>query len=248
MSTAKQTLKYHLETRINYLVSDSRTFLWAKFVHKKTFDKQNGIGGGNFLIVIGNFACLNLLSKVYWLLSKNPDDYLFVSKETKKEFENQVKDIRRKLDKDRFELFLKYGFQGIRLGFQINEKVAFVNLVSDLYKDGIDLGLKDEKIIIERAWDNLRISFSHYAVPGGGKIAAFVKDKKDNMRTETFNEIVESLEKTNMPPFLIEKNGDIIVLSDLLNQYVKRINNWLSSKIDAASEVQVAACLKEIKV
>lgn len=247
MSTAKSTLKHHLESRVNYLVSDSRTFLWTRIVNKETFEKQKGkgIGGGNFLIVIGAFACLNLLSKIYWILSKNSDNYPLIDKLTQREFKKQAKDIKREVGKSKFELFFKYCSQGIKVGFQINEKEAFVNLVSDLYKDGINLGLKDDGRMIGKAWDDLRKSFAHYATPGGGKIGAFVGNSMGN---ESFEDLIKKMGKTKASPLHIEQDKEIIVSSDLLNQYLERINNWLSNKIDNASEVQVANCLKEIKL
>lgn len=245
MSTAKQTLKYHLETRINYLIEDSRTFLWAKSVNGGAFNQQKGIGGGNFLIVIGDFACLNLLSKIYWILSKNPDQYPFIDKVIQKEFEKQAKDIKKEVDKVEFELFFKYCNQGIKVGFQINEKEAFMNLIIDLYKDGIDLGLKDDRQMIEKAWDDLRKSFTHYATPGGGKVGAFTGD---SFNGQTFDQIIKKIKKTKTQPFVIEESKEIIVISDLLNQYLERICNWLSKKIYAASENQVANALKEIKL
>lgn len=245
MSTAKSTLKYHLETRINYLVGDSRTFLWARLMNKETFEEQKGIGGGNFLIVIGDFACLNLLSKIYWILSKNSYQYPFVDKLTQKKFKEQAKNIKQEVDKSKFELFFKYCSQGVRVGFQINEKEAFVNLVRDLYRDGINLGLKNDKRMIEKAWDDLRKSFAHYATPGGGQIGAFVKN---GMKKESLEDFIKEMEKTKVSPLHVKRNGEIIVFSDLLNQYLERINNWLSNKIDTASEMQVGDCLKEIRL
>ena len=245
MSTAKSTLKYHLKTRINNLIGDSRTFLWARFMNKDAFEKQKGIGGGNFLIVIGAFACLNLLSKIYWILSKNSDQYPFIDKLTQKKFEEQAKDIKQKIDKSKFELFFKYCSQGVKVGFQINEKDAFVDLVSDLYRDGISLGLKDDRRLIEKAWDDLRKSFVHYAAPGGGQIGAFVSD---SMWNKSFEELIKEMEEIKASPLHLKQDKEILVSSDLLNQYLERINNWLSNKIDAASEKQVTDCLREIRL
>ena len=244
MSTAKQTLKHHLQTRVNYLVNDSRTFLWAKLVHRETFEKQQGIGGGNFLIVIGDFACLDLLSKIYWILSKDPNEYPFIDKNAQKEFKKQAEKIKEEVDKNNFDLFFKYCTQGLRVGFQINEKEAFVNLISALYRDGIDLGLKDDRRMIEKVWNDLRTSFSHYAVPGSGNVAAFIGDAKG----QAFGEIIENIAGIQTPPFIIEQSGEVTTISDLLNQYLEHINKWISNKIDVASEKQVAACLKEIKL
>lgn len=245
MSTAKSTLKHHLKTRIDYLVGDSRTFLWARLVNKEPFEKQKGIGGGNFLIVIGAFACLNLLSKIYWILSKNSDKYPLIDKLTQKKFEQQAKNIKQEVDRSKFELFFKYCSQGVKVGFQINEKEAFVNLVSDLYRDGINLGLKDNRGLIGKAWDDLRKSFAHYATPGGGQIGAFVGG---SMWNGSLEDLVREIEKIKAPPLYIKQGEEIVVVSDLLNQYLERINNWLSNKIDVASEAQVTDSLKEIKL
>lgn len=244
MSTAKQTLKHHLEWRINFLIGDSSTFLWAKSVNGDIFFKQKGIGGGNFLITLGSFACLNLISKIYWILSKNPDDYPFIDKVAKKDFYKQKEAIKKKLGKHQFDLFFKYCSKDVREGFQINEMEAFANLVSILNKDGIDLGLGNDKRIIMKAWDDLRNQLSHLAAPGS-KIAAA---SEDYTKGKDLANIVKKLKKDFKSPFLIKQNGEVIVHADLLNQYLTGINKWLSKKIDTAIEEKVVDCLKEMRL
>ena len=67
MEPDREELKNLIEQR-TWMVNDARLFTWAKCAGRLKQLEGIGIGGGNFLMVLGLFSVLNFLSKVYYLL------------------------------------------------------------------------------------------------------------------------------------------------------------------------------------
>lgn len=247
MDSLKGSLKYHLDFRIGALTNDSRTFLWVKCYQGRGFynGKEPPIGGGNFLITLGAFACLNLLAKVYWILSRDQKDYPLIDKEVVREFSTQKRKIKELVKEhgDEFNIFFEYCSQDIRKGYFIREKRAFYCLVRDMYRDKINLGLGTDEEIVNKIWDDLRNAPSHRAVP-----AREIGGVSPSKPMEWNFSVLDSLEKVYRTAF-VKKDGKIIVIAELLNEYVLKIKEWIFKKIDSqTSEDKIKACLGLLEV
>jgi len=58
----------YIESHVSLLLADIETFIWLKLDKKDDYDSASnkyGIGGGNFLSVIGLFSILDFLSQIY---------------------------------------------------------------------------------------------------------------------------------------------------------------------------------------
>lgn len=244
-TSLKQSLKKHLDDRVGALVNDSRTFLFLKcYRGAKFFEGKNPpIGGGNFLIILGAFAALNLLAKIYWILSK---DYPLIDIEVKTKFFEQKKLLKDSIKdhKNKFNIFFEYCGADLREGPFIREKHAFYELVKDLHKDEIDLGLGEDEDTINKIWDDLRNSPAHIAIPQG-KVGGVYPLNQVHWSPS----VLKDLEKQYKTPF-IKQNGETLPVAELLNEYVWKIKEWIFMKIDSQSisEQKIKYCFKLLEI
>lgn len=244
----KRSLKEHLDFRVGALVNDSRTFLWVKCHHGAKFSegKNPSIGGGNFLITLGSFAALNLLAKIYWILSKDSKDYPFIDIEVKSKFSEQKKRLKDLMKNhiNEFNIFFEYCGADLREGHFIREKHAFYKLVKDLHKDKIDLGLGEDENTINKIWEDLRNSPAHIAIPQG-KVGGVYPSNQVHWRSS----VLKDLERQYKTPF-IKQNGETFPVAELLNEYVLKIKEWIFMKIDSQSipEQKIRECFKLLKI
>jgi hypothetical protein len=106
------------------------------------------LGGGNHLSLIGQFAILNFISKIHFILNKGRGAYIGSDKVTK------VQELKRNAPSN-----VRRYVRVPRLG-EVNEKDAFVLLVLEYPKD---VGIPKVKDKIEKVWDDLRNKISHLA-------------------------------------------------------------------------------------
>lgn len=211
---AKNKLKNIIKSA-SLMLNDVDTFLLMRSEFIKNFEEfeiSHGIGGGNFLSLIGQFAIINFLSKIYCILKKG--ESAFISQKQIDEWK-ELKDKLKKKEPGFWEEIKKYYEKNKpRLG-EMNESEAFVLFINDC-----PVKILANKKDTEKIWKYFRNKISHLALPKG-KVAT------TKFYKYSFLEAKESVKKSNEAAI-----KDNICDVDLLNYRIKEAIEWLENEID----------------
>lgn len=130
------------------MLNDVNSFIFLRSKTGLATLQQYKLGGGNHLSLIGQFAILNFIAKIHFVLNKGSRAYIGSDKVT------EIKELKKSAPSN-----VKKYIRVPRLG-EINEKSAFVLLVFEYPKD---IGLPKVRDKIEKVWDDLRNKISHLA-------------------------------------------------------------------------------------
>jgi hypothetical protein len=130
------------------MLNDVNSFIFLRSKTGYKILEKYKLGGGNHLSLIGQFAILNFISKIHFVLNNGTKAYVGSC---------EVEKIT-KLKKGTALNVRKY-VRIPRLG-EINEKRAFVLLI---FKYPKDIGIPKVQNKIEKVWDDLRNKMSHLA-------------------------------------------------------------------------------------
>lgn len=236
-----------IERTCGLMLNDTNSFIFLRSEGLNLFKKYS-LGGGNLLMVIGQFAVLNFLSKVYAVASRGEKAY-----KTEEDVRKYL-EIIENLKQNNSEVLskLKKYCKKPNLG-EVNETMSFIELVKD-YPENI--GIPREETIIKKVWEDFRNKISHIATIANGN-SAFVFEFQKN---DSFNQAKRFIEKTNEKPFYIltkdEKNKmrkEIIadnnkkgiatstsaiagatynqIRPDILSRDIRKIMRWLINRI-----------------
>lgn len=227
-------LKSLVKERTGLISSDCDTFVHVRFQGPKLL-KEWTTGGGNFLMTIGLLAVINFQAKVYRYLT-DPDAFVKSSDVI------NVKDVIKIIKKGSPNL--KNILEGSntkwvppRVG-NVNETECFIKLVQALLRDSIDLGLPADGNILRSIWEKYRNYITHMAYPKSA-ISTYPHIKAKDLRIAK-QRIVDK----GTTAFRFEKNGEVILNVDRLNEDVLKISVWLINLIDNADPSNVKLTLE----
>lgn len=130
------------------MLNDVNSFIFLRSKTGLSILREYKLGGGNHLSLIGQFAILNFISKIHFVLNKGRAAYIGSGKVTK------IQELKRSAPSN-----IRNYVRVPRLG-EINEKEAFVLLVLEYPKD---IGIPKVQYKIEKVWNDIRNKISHLA-------------------------------------------------------------------------------------
>lgn len=241
--TTEDFITKHIKNSL-MMLNDVNSFIFLRSKKGLPILNEYKLGGGNHLSLIGQFAMLNFISKINFVLNKGGSVYIGSDK---------IENVR-KIRKDTPANLRKY----IRIPKpgEMNEKDAFVFLI---FKYPIDLGIPKQKEKIEKVWDDLRNKISHLATIEADNVAVAVR-----YPTIEYLQIFKEAKKwTLAKPFTIIKPGDRknhkakikkddpdlkkpiskimwnaasdVVTVDFLNIAIQEIADWIIENINSGS-------------
>lgn len=239
-----------IENTCGLMINDTYSFVFLRS-EGLNYLKEHSLGGGNFLMIIGQFAVLNYLAKTYSILCSG--EVVYVTQEDVKEFENIREDL--KINHSEVWKKIKKLLKKPRLWDFINETEAFVKLIFD-YPGDLGIPKNDESMM--KVWNDYRNKLSHIASIGNNNISVTLEywDQK------TYIEAKEFLENENGKPFSISSkeeknrlekeifaennkrsmptNTDVVwkatadkLIPDFLSRDIRKIISWLIGRIKA---------------
>jgi len=207
----RNALKSILRQRVDFLRPDFETFLWLRTDGRASMDR-NRLGGGNLLILLGEFAILNLIAKTYKvlrtgasLLRSDSDDALEALRTCQIEYP---------------------ALRAIRVSnWEVSERNAFIGLARDY---PLDFGLGQDREHIGRAWDRIRNKLSHMATLEKDTVAVALSFSEDI----TYKDAKDAIRVRTQPSF--EHRGEtLLCYVDLLNDDLERITDWICHDVEA---------------
>jgi len=236
------------------MLNDVNSFIFLRSKTGLPILKEYKLGGGNHLSLTGQFAILNFISKIHFVLNKGGKAYVGFNKVTK------IKALKRNA-----ALNIRGYVRVPRLG-EINEKEAFVLLVLKYPKD---IGIPKAQNKIEKVWDDIRNKISHLATIEVDNVAMTLE-----YITIEYSQIFEESKKwTLAKPFIIINPADRerhrakikkedpnfekpisrimwnaasnIITVDFLNIAIQEISDWIIENINKG--VYHEGCLSETK-
>lgn len=236
-----------IENTCNLMINDTYSFIFLRSEGLSSLKKQS-LGGGNLLMVIGQFAVLSFLAKVYLILKNGDSSYI-----SEKDIEQYNVDVK-KVKETNPETWkqIKLYCKKPRL-WEVNETEAFVRLILD-YPENI--GIPKNENSIREVWQDFRNKISHIGTIANGNMALSFEFQEG----ETFNGAVKFLEEMKQESFhiLSQKEKDKIrkeiiadnnkkgaptsslviaratynqIRPDLLSRDIKKIVQWLIKRI-----------------
>jgi len=130
------------------MLNDVNSFIFLRSKTGYKILEEYKLGGGNHLSLIGQFAILNFISKIHFLLNKGTTAYVGPAEVDK------ITKLKRGAPSN-----VREYVRVPRLG-EINEKTAFVFLILKYPKN---IGIPKVQNKIEKVWDDFRNKMSHLA-------------------------------------------------------------------------------------
>ncbi len=130
------------------MLNDVNSFIFLRSKNGLPILEKYKLGGGNHLSLIGQFAILNFISKIHFVLNMGRKAYVGSDKVAK------IRGIKRSAPSN-----VRRYIPVPKLG-EMNEKGAFVLLVLKYPKD---VGIPKVRDKIEKVWDDIRNKISHLA-------------------------------------------------------------------------------------
>ncbi|MBI2597024.1 hypothetical protein HYW41_02620 [Candidatus Daviesbacteria bacterium] len=236
-----------IENTSHLMINDTYSFIFLRSEGLEHL-KEHSLGGGNLLMVIGQFAVLSFLAKVYLILKNGDSPY--ISEKDIEQYNNDVNKVKETSPETWKQI--KMYCKKPRL-WEVNETKAFTQLISDFPEN---IGIPKEKDSIEKAWNDFRNKISHIATIANGNTAlvfefqegqSFKSSKKflDEVKEKSF--LIRSQKERDKirKEIIAENNQKGIATStsliasatynqirpDLLSRDIQKIMQWLMGKI-----------------
>lgn len=241
------------------MLNDVNSFIFLRSKNGLSILEKYKLGGGNHLSLIGQFAILNFISKIHFVLNMGKGAYVGSDEVSK------IKEIKKSSQSN-----VRKHIRVPKLG-EMNEKEAFVLLILKYPKD---IGIPKVQAKIEKVWDDIRNKISHLATIGVDNVAVAL-----HYPTIEYQQISEEAKKwTRAKAFIIIDPGDRekyrakirsgdpdlkepmskimwnaasdIVTVDFLNMAIQEISDWIIENINkgAYRENYISETEKWIKI
>ncbi|KKQ85821.1 MAG: hypothetical protein UT54_C0061G0004 [Candidatus Daviesbacteria bacterium GW2011_GWB1_39_5] len=237
-----------IENTCHLMLNDTYSFVFLRSEGLK-YLKKHSLGGGNLLMVIGQFAVLNFLAKVYVVVRNGTKSYV-IEKDIGA-YEESITNIKKKYP-EIWKVVRKY-CQKPRLWEVKNETEAFVRLILDYPED---IGISKNEDAVKKVWRDFRNKISHIATIANGNMSLTFEFQKgqdfeyarkflENVKQKSFF-IRNQEEKDKLRKEIIAENNkkgaftstEVIgratndqVRPDILSKDIQKIMQWLIKKI-----------------
>lgn len=230
----KKSVIEEISKRTEMIVSDCRTYLWAKtdansiFRNAVEINKQK-LGGGNLLSILGAISTLVFLSKIFYLFRK-PDYY--------DELHKKYDDFKLEFEKSNFKDFLSKWKEIIELKtykYQFNEEKCFKKLLKSApltWKENDDKKLTN-------LYQSYRNELVHMIKSKDTVSAISIENNH-----KSFDDIADKIIKSDIAPFLFTK---IDVEDTKINEgNYKKVLKPYSWHIECYSEILILRDIPQV--
>lgn len=238
----KKQLTEHIKVRVEMLVNDCRTFIYAKtkMANDHELEEAEWPGGGNFLCTLGAFSILNLLSKINEVLDGGDINKKTDLDRIKSEFSTFKKKF-----PDHANLLKHLIVAGFAGNTAKSEKSCFIKLYKDT-KTFINWGFS-KKEDAGKFWDAFRNKLSHVALPANA-VAAF---SPHDIKNKNYLNIVSRESRSKSPifgPNGINDRKEIIdaLAVERLVENINKISEYIVAKVDKCSDQKTIDNISEI--